>query len=289
VKPGHCEPTMSAARRGQGTAFTVAELLVVIGIIALLATIALPITAKFGKGTTLNAATRQLLDDLSLARMRAINGRTTVYVVFVPTDIAAYFNSRAPALRGSAIADERRLAVQLSNVVNGVYSAYALVSKRTVGDQPGREHPRYLTEWKRLPAGVAIPPYKFVEGTNPPGTVPVALPLEYRIGFNYRTNMPLVGGLPFPVTDAFDNAIPFLRLPVIGFNAQGQLLPPRDGVAPRDEIIPLGEGSVFFPWLPNGTAGKADLVMKPEKNWTNNFIRVNWLTGRAMLERKEMK
>src|SRR5437660_11141805 len=68
-------------------AFTIIELLVVIGIIALLATIGLPALKGFGKGTGLAGAQRQLLQDLGLARLSAINARATVYLVFVPTNI----------------------------------------------------------------------------------------------------------------------------------------------------------------------------------------------------------
>jgi prepilin-type N-terminal cleavage/methylation domain-containing protein len=263
------------------TAFTIVELLVVVAIIALLATIGLPALKGFGKGNAINAATRQMLDDLSLARMRAINSRTAVYLVFVPTNVASYFNSRAPALRASANREDRRLLVQLSNTVGGAYSSYAMVSKRRVGDQPGREHPQYLTEWKRLPEGILVPWHKFLNANRLAGAN-----AEYAEGFAYRTNSAgLAGGLPFPVVDAYDPAAvgQALRLPVIGFNAQGQLL------SGRDEILPLAEGSVFLPKTSNGDAGKPDVVIRPEKNWTNNFIRINWLTGRAVLEKKEMR
>src|SRR5881409_4404976 len=68
-------------------AFTLIELLVVMAIIGLLATIGLPALKGFGKGTGMAGAQRQLLQDLGLARLSAINGRTTVYMVFVPTNI----------------------------------------------------------------------------------------------------------------------------------------------------------------------------------------------------------
>src|SRR5437762_10802648 len=68
-------------------AFTIIELLVVMGIIALLTTIGLPALKGFGKGTGMAGAQRQMLQDLGLARLSAINGRTTGYVVFVPTNI----------------------------------------------------------------------------------------------------------------------------------------------------------------------------------------------------------
>jgi prepilin-type N-terminal cleavage/methylation domain-containing protein len=269
-----------AARERKAIAFTLAELLVVIAVMALLATIGLPALKGFGKGNAMNAATRQMLDDLSLARMRAINSRTTVYVVFVPTNIHTYFNARAPALTNSANAEDRRLWRQLSNAVNGAYTSYALVSKRMVGDQPGREHPQYLTEWKRLPEGVVVPDYKFLRTNKLAGTG-----AEYFEGFAYRTNMAQPGGLPFPLAESFDLAAPALalRLPVIAFNPQGQL------ASGQDEMLPLADGSVFYTWLPNGGAGKPDVLVKPQKNYTNNFIRINWLTGRAMLEKKEMR
>jgi hypothetical protein len=64
-------------------------------------------------------------------------------------------------------------------------------------------------------------------------------------------------------------------LPYIGFNAQGQLL------RGRDELIPLAEGSIFFTG-PNGSS--PDVVMKPPNNFTNHFIRINWLTSRASVD-----
>src|SRR5438046_10502978 len=80
-----CESGVGRPRRL--AAFTIIELLVVIGIIALLTTIGLPALKGFGKGTGMAGAQRQMLEDLGLARLAAINGRTTVDVAFVPTTI----------------------------------------------------------------------------------------------------------------------------------------------------------------------------------------------------------
>jgi hypothetical protein len=131
-----------------------------------------------------------------------------------------------------------------------------------------------------------VPPYKF--NNNPTNAVharqspadPWYTLFEYDAGFDYVSNRLGRGGLPFPVTGSYDLNAPFLRLPVIGFDSMGQLL------SREDEVLPLAEGSVFFKPDPNGRLLVPDLVLQPPMNWTNNFIRVNWLTGRAVLERR---
>jgi prepilin-type N-terminal cleavage/methylation domain-containing protein len=259
-------------------AFSLVELLVVMAIIALLASVGLPAMRGIGKSNRINAATRQMLDDLSYARLRAINSRSTVYMVFAPTNVV-------DRLMGETDTSARR---QLTNLFSAPYTTYALLTKRTVGDQPGRDSPRYLTDWRRLPDGIVLPGYKFV---NPPsssdprlqGTVPWYERREYAAGFDYVTNAVGRGGLPFPVAGSYDPSPPFLRLPVIGFDSKGQLL------SGEDEILPLAEGSIFFKPDSSGRLSVPDLVLKPPKNWTNTFIRVNWLTGRATLERGDRR
>jgi hypothetical protein len=63
----------------------------------------------------------------------------------------------------------------------------------------------------------------------------------------------------------------------VGFNSQGQLL------RGRDELIPLAEGGIFFTGA-GGYLPTPDVSMKPRDNFTNHFIRVNWLTSRASVD-----
>ena len=100
-------------------------MLVVIVIIGILAALGAPTLKGLRQANLVASANRQLLDDLSFARIRALSDRTTVYMVFIPTNIVAVLNS--PALRP----DERRI---VSNLVLGQYSTYALLTLRTVGE-----------------------------------------------------------------------------------------------------------------------------------------------------------
>ena len=240
--------------------FTLVELLVVMVIIAILATVGLPALRGIGKGNRMSAATRQVMDDLALARLRAISSRSTVYMVFMPTNLLA----RIAAEPNDAV---RR---QLTNLVGSQYSGYALVTRRSVGDQPGQERPQYVSEWKQLPEGVLFAPYKFESAwTNAPN--------EYLRSFQMVDN----GWLPFPHSTNYLAGYP---LPVLAFNARGQLmsLAGTSGAA-MDEIIPLAEGSVFY-GSPGGKLTAPDVEIKPPNNFTNNLIRINWLTGRASVE-----
>ncbi len=230
-------------------AFTLIELLVVMAIIGVIVSLGLPAIKGLTHPNTVAAAQSQLVGDLGRARALALSSRTTVYMVFVPTNVLE-------RMRGEK---DRRTLTVLTNLAKMQYSGYALLTRRSVGDQPGQESPRFITDWQQLPEGVLIAPYKFnSRATN-----------EYSRAFDY-------GALPFP------NPSELFEVPYVAFNAQGQLL------SGRDELIAVGRGSVMQVKQAGTGYEVLDVVMTPRDNHTNSYVRVSWLTGRAAVERPQM-
>ena len=235
-------------------AFSLVELLVVMAVIAVLAGIGLPALKGLGGTNDMAAANRQLLDDLAYARFKAINDRTTVYVVFVSDQI----------LRQPWNTAQRREAGKLANLQ---YTGYALYAKRTLGDQPGPGSARYLTEWKSLPDGTFIPTNKFNynEVPNRLGQPIATRPLPHEL-------------IPFP--NATNQAIP---MACIAFDYQGRLK------QMDDVVLPIARGSIIFPQDQKIDSLEApEVIETPKGNYTNNpAIRIDWLTGRARSQQPE--
>jgi prepilin-type N-terminal cleavage/methylation domain-containing protein len=262
--------------------FTILELLIVVSIIGFMAAMALPHLGGFTKSNSMMAATRQLLDDVALARQRAAVNRSEVCMVFLP-----------PNFWSTDIPSPSFICPQFTNLYTHQYSAYALISMRTVGDQPGMSNVHYLTDWRVLPQGIYISPFQF---TNLPNTT------NYNI---YTTNTTTQAINQWPVTAFPTNIFPFPStydatynlinnsnyLPYIGFTPSGQLA---GGAAGGDQFILLTSGSILYETDANGlplftSTSSANLVETPPGNEFNNpnIIHIDWLTGRAKLERNQ--
>ncbi|HEX7862019.1 MAG TPA: prepilin-type N-terminal cleavage/methylation domain-containing protein [Verrucomicrobiae bacterium] len=264
-------------------AFSLVELLVVMGIIALLAAIGIPALKGIGGTNDIGAAVRQLVDDLSYARTKAINERTTVYVVFAGPSI----------LNQGWSSTERREVAKHANLQ---FTSYALFTTRSLGDQPGRNNPRYLTDWRTLPDGVFVPTNKFDLEKYNDRTKMLNETLFNRPFFfsdppdDYPPRGPGATAekylFPFPTT----NSTQRIPLPYIAFDFQGRLKLPASGYYTDDVIIPIVKGSIIYPQeTPGGdpeSITAAEVIETPKGNATNNpAIRIDWLTGRARVVR----
>ena len=95
---------------------------------------------------------------------------------------------------------------------------------------------------------------------------------------------------PFPFPDERGNN---LNMGYIAFGPTGELLRDPNVLGDPDEIIVLARGTVF-PTVSNGTYLPLPAIVTeiPPGNSvdTNSYnrIRINWLTGRSRVERKEL-
>ena len=261
----------TSTTRGQRRipAFTIIELLVVIAIIGLLVAVGLPSLKGFGKSNAINAADRQLLDDLASARQRAIAEHTTVYVIFAAPNLTNFNWAAIPA--GSPIRQ------QVTNAATKQFRGYAFYVERSVGDQPGQGHTNYISSWKSLPESIFIATDKF-SGISAPIVGNDGIWQFELKDFHFPT-----------ATNAT------LALPYLAFNHLGQLLNARNN---GSEIIPLSRGSIQYGWsdpnfplqadvreLPPGNALK---VNSGSSNTTWNWLRIDGLTGRAKVEQQSL-
>jgi type II secretory pathway pseudopilin PulG len=254
-------------------------MLVVISILGILAALTVPALKNFGKSNANISASRQLLDGVARARQLAISQRTTVYMVFVPTNFwmisgsfpNPWWTSLTPAQQTAA-----------TNLCSEQLSGYNFVALGAMGDQPGQHAWHYLGPWQTLPDGSFIALQKFA-GTNT--IVDQITGASYPIAeFSYTNTIPF----PTETSSSGVSPPPPPWLPYIAFDYRGQL------VSGRDEYIPLAHGSVLPATDPNTRAlqfGSPDVLESPPGNSTGisyNIVHVNPLTGRAVLEYHKM-
>ena len=274
------------------TAFTLIELLVVLAIIALLAALAMPVLRNF-KPNYAASATRQLLDDLARARQLAISQRTTVYMIFVPTN---FWQDLAFAQNTAWFTAQPG---RLTNLLEKQTLAYAFVSLHSMGDQPGRPTARYLSGWRTLPEGAFIYPGKFQPNNYPPIQLytndlsgnRVAVPFRI-VGFSQTYT------IPFPNEDVLSPPYvqrpntPFVKVPYLAFDYMGQLA---SGDPQYPELIPLVKGNLIFPRGPDRKALEAvpSYNEQPPGNAVDpvsfNWIYIDRITGRARAIQREVR
>jgi prepilin-type N-terminal cleavage/methylation domain-containing protein len=263
-------------------AFTLLELLVVIAIIGILAALTAPVLNNFRPNYTASA-TAQLMDAISRGRQLAISQRTTVYMVFVPTNFW-----QDPAYGVLPPSEKLKSAKLLDKQLIG----YNFVSIRSMGDQPGQPTVHYLDSWRSLPDGAFIYPNKFL--LNSQSFVIFTNDLNFNpmvgfrvLGFNRTAN------IPFPSDDAQGHTWrpvqPYVTMPYIAFDYMGRL------ATGKDEVIPLSKGTVNFSRGPDKLPLQIlpSFTEQPPGNATNpvtyNVVAIDWITGRARAIHQEVR
>jgi prepilin-type N-terminal cleavage/methylation domain-containing protein len=255
------------AERARGA--TLVEVLTTLAVIGVLSAAAIPVIRSY-KPDPLVVASRQLINDLSLARQRAIADHTTVFVVFIPA-----LDNLRPELRNELPGSD------LQHLIAGQYVSYALYEKRGAGDQPGTAAPRYLTEWSTLPLGTAIAPQKFGAGVEPAGQ---AISEGLYPTFDYINS----GKIYFnPQNGLYPSG--FSSFPTVAFDHQGRLASRWESWHGFDCVIPLTRGRVNLASSSDSlTPVSATFTEDSPGQWRSSktHVVIDGPTGRARLVRE---
>lgn len=259
-------------RRTCERAFSLIEMLVVLGIIGILAGLTLPKLSNIGKGNLVGVATRQLMDDMMYARLEAMSSRNNVYVGFMVTpeylvnarlwdysagrmapDVntiggGAAFRSHFTNTFENTLACNKLMGAQLTG--------YIIFSESQAGAQPGEETPRLLTDWQYFPEGVHIPLSVLLNSNLFLNSSRIAITdaNELNVKREVQTHRIQDASVTIPFPGARTNFS--FYLPAIGFNSNGRLIASNADNVSANLRIPIFQGSVF-----NARLGDSDTNM----------------------------
>jgi prepilin-type N-terminal cleavage/methylation domain-containing protein len=289
-------PSAATLQRG----FTLIEMLTVIAIIGIIAAISVPVIKNFGQGNITVSASRQMLDSVGYARQLAMSQRTTVYMVFIPTN---FWNGYVDSTWQNDLTLAQLTAV--SNLFEKQLTGYTYMAYGALGDQPGRHTWHYLAPWQELPEGTYIPMWKF---NDPAGLVqPFTFYDPANNNVSFSINSFSTNTFPFPTPDSTNCNLPYIAFNYLGqlSDYSGNMLSASDRTSSGQDYdqdfvgggvdIPLAQGSV----IPGKNAttrapilGSPGVTEMPPGNSTNiayNVVHIDPLTGRATLEFHKMQ
>ena len=269
--------TRAACSIRANRAFTLLEMLIVLVIIGILAALALPAIRGSLESRAIDAASRQVLEDLSFARQKAISQRSSVAMVFLPADVVGINFTLG-------IFQDKHERDTVRRLQSGAYTAYALYAFRRVGEQPGQKTSGYITEWKTLPEKTFFGTNQFDFGALP--TVKLPFPLSRS---QFIEEMPYI---------AFDEE--GRRISNLDVNTGRGMFPPSTGAlspalphthSPEDLDLEIARGAIMFVRDPNGAIDPTSFQLQeiPFFNATQNVIHVDSFTGRAKWIKSELK